>query len=312
MVSLLVQPVVTDLIALTVLGVAAALLTRRPEALDDEGTRWDRTIAAGAPWWLGYAFFVVVVRTLFVIAQHPLGSALDAWLGDVFAYVPAYRNMTQLTRWAPGPWYVALSAVGLSGILVGLWGRHALARLVLMRRMLWGAVLVLMICSAPAAWRAHHSWRPAVSGDNLLGQLRTTPISGGGTWSPEGLRGRITLVEFWTTWCGACKRLLPSLRALAKSQTDPRFELLLVNVEGRGAKSSNLLEKIKSYSHHRAPELTVLVDRGSWAAAVGITVYPTLALIGPSGRLLRLWSGTPQEGALAEAVRSALLDESRL
>jgi thiol-disulfide isomerase/thioredoxin len=145
-----------------------------------------------------------------------------------------------------------------------------------------------------------------------MSQLHATPISGGGSWSPEGLRGRITLVEFWTTWCGACKRLLPSLRALAKSQTDPRFEMLLVNVEGRGGKSRELLAKIMAYNRQRAPELTVLVDRGSWAAAVGITVYPTLALIGPSGRLLRLWSGTPQEGALAEAVRSALLDESRL
>ena len=47
-------------------------------------------------------------------------------------------------------------------------------------------------------------------------------------------KGSITLVEFWTTWCGACKRLLPQLNTLKNTIPSPAFEVLLVNVEGRG------------------------------------------------------------------------------
>ena len=44
----------------------------------------------------------------------------------------------------------------------------------------------------------------------------------------------------------------------------------------------------------------------AWAGAVGITVYPTLALIGHRGAVVRLWSGTPDLQGVERAVRSAL------
>ena len=113
-------------------------------------------------------------------------------------------------------------------------------------------------------------------------------------------------MEFWTTWCGACKRILPDLRALKAKLPDANFELLLVNVEGRGNPSPKLLKKIARYQKERAPELSVLIDRGAWSDAVGITVYPTLALIGPKGRMLRLWSGTPSMDEVERAAVSAL------
>jgi thiol-disulfide isomerase/thioredoxin len=146
----------------------------------------------------------------------------------------------------------------------------------------------------------------------LLDRLAKTPQIGASDWTPAGLRGRITLVEFWTTWCGACKRLLPQLNQLKKTIKDPQFEVLLVNVEGRGQPSPQLLDKVRKYKAERASELKVLVDRGVWSDAVGITVYPTLALIGPDGRLIKLWSGTPNMAAVERLIRSSLESALRL
>ncbi len=174
------------------------------------------------------------------------------------------------------------------------------------------SLIIALLCSAPVAWRAHSSWRPAVAGDLLVDRLVKTPEIDASDWLPKGLRGRTTLVEFWTTWCGACKRLLPQLNQLKESIKDPEFEMLLVNVEGRGQPTPQLLDKVRKYKAERAPKLKVLVDRGAWSDAVGITVYPTLALIGPDGRLIKLWSGTPNMDAVERLIRSSLESALRL
>ena len=152
----------------------------------------------------------------------------------VLGYLPAYRGVTELGRWRPEQWTVAVVFVALSGLLGWLVSRRlggGTRRLLLAVRI---SLAVALIVSGPAAWRAYSSWTPAVAGDQLIDRLVVTPEIGGGDWHPAGLRGRVTLVEFWTTWCGACKRLLPGLSQLKRSVQDPRFELLLVN-GGRSA-----------------------------------------------------------------------------
>ncbi|MEE2835670.1 MAG: TlpA disulfide reductase family protein [Myxococcota bacterium] len=304
MVSRLAYPVVTDWVALLVLGALLQRLTQLNERSD--GTRMDRLAAAGSSVWLGYAFALIWIRIVFVLSHLPSTRSYFDFAEGVLGYLPAYRGVTELGRWRPEQWTVAVAFVVLSGLLGWLVSRRfggGTRRLLLAVRI---SLAIALIVSAPAAWRAYASWTPAVAGDQLIDRLVVTPEIGGGDWHPAGLRGRVTLVEFWTTWCGACKRLLPGLSQLKRSVQDPRFELLLVNVEGRGQPHPELLKNIKKYQSDRAPELRVLVDRGAWADAVGITVYPTLALIGPQGRVVRLWSGTPDLQGVERAVRSAL------
>ena len=302
----LAYPVITDLIVLLVLGRLAMLLTQIPASEDESSTMIDRSIAAGAPWWFGYALGVLILRFIFLLANWPPTRGWFTSIQSIFDYLPAYRGVTQLTRWHQHHWFVALLFVGLCGVLGALWARRRQQPGKALKNVLRLGIIIVLLASLPAAQRAFSSWRPAVAGDQISAKLIATPQIGAKDWRPEGLHGRITLVEFWTTWCGACKRLLPSLRTLKKSLPDARFNLLLVNVEGRGNPSPNLLNKIRKYKAERVPELPVLVDRGAWSDAVGITVYPTLALIGPKGRLLKLWSGTPAISDVDQAVRHAL------
>ena len=309
-VTRLAYPVITDLVVLAVLGLLLSALTRIKS--DSQGTRIDRLLAAGTPIWLGYALGLVWLRIAFVFANLP--STRDAFFLPtwIFDYGPTYRGITEFARWHPQHWTVALGFVAVCGGLGWLYSRSrddGTRRLHLVFRM---SLVVALLTAVPVAWRAHSSWRPAVDGDMLIDRLVKTPQIGASDWLPTGLRGRITLVEFWTTWCGACKRLLPELNQLKKTIKDPEFELLLVNVEGRGQPNPQLLDKIRKYKAQRAPGLKVLIDRGAWSDAVGITVYPTLALIGSDGRVIKLWSGTPNMAAVERLIRSSLESALRL
>jgi thiol-disulfide isomerase/thioredoxin len=306
----LAYPVITDLVALTVLGFFALALTTLKSA--PEGTRLDRAMAAGAPLWLGYALGLVWLRVGFVLANLPPTSEALAPVRWLFDYLPAYRGVTELSRWHPNHWPWALVFVIVCGVLGWLYARRSEESPQRLHRVFRLSLIVAVCVSVPAASRAYSSWRPAVAGDTLAGRLIATPQIGALDWQPEGLRGRITLVEFWTTWCGACKRLLPKLNALKNTIPSPAFEVLLVNVEGRGNPPPELVNKVRKYKAQRAPDLPVLIDRGAWSDAVGITVYPTMALIGGDGRLLNLWSGTPNMSDVEASIRSALEAQSGL
>ena len=52
---------------------------------------------------------------------------------------------------------------------------------------------------------------------------------------PPGLAGRVTLLNFWGTWCPPCRRELPGLaRTAAALRDEPRFQLLAVACSGTG------------------------------------------------------------------------------
>ena len=310
MVTRLAYPVITDLVVLAALGFLLSAVTRVQS--DEKTTRMDRLLAAGAPLWLGYALGLLWLRMAFIFANLPLtrdAFFLPLW---VFDYVPAYRGVTELTRWHPEHWSGALVFVVVCGVSGWLYSRSRDDRTRRLHQAFRVSLILALLSSAPVVWRAHSSWRPAAAGDMLVDRLAKTPQIGASDWTPAGLRGRITLVEFWTTWCGACKRLLPQLNQLKKTIKDPQFEVLLVNVEGRGQPSPQLLDKVRKYKAERAPGLKVLVDRGVWSDAVGITVYPTLALVGPDGRLIKLWSGTPNMSSVERLIRTSLESALRL
>jgi peroxiredoxin len=53
----------------------------------------------------------------------------------------------------------------------------------------------------------------------------------GKRWAPERLRGRVTLVAYWATWCPECWAELPTLRRLRERYTRSDFEIIGVSVD---------------------------------------------------------------------------------
>jgi len=57
--------------------------------------------------------------------------------------------------------------------------------------------------------------------------------SDGSTRSGAGLRGRVVVLDFWATWCPACRREMPEIEKLYRRyESDPRVSIWAVDVLG--------------------------------------------------------------------------------
>lgn len=110
------------------------------------------------------------------------------------------------------------------------------------------------------------------------------------------LRGKTVLLDFWATWCGACRSALPGIELLHRQFKDKGLAVLAISSEEAGTQRG-FLEKNR-YT------LAALHDAGEHVAGrYGVAAYPTTVLIGPTGNIL--WRRVGSEGE--EEIHQQLL-----
>ncbi len=57
--------------------------------------------------------------------------------------------------------------------------------------------------------------------------LWTLPTPDGGTIALEDLRGKVVILDFWATWCGPCREVMPTLQEIHEAHGD---ELVVIGV----------------------------------------------------------------------------------
>lgn len=68
----------------------------------------------------------------------------------------------------------------------------------------------------------------------------------GGTTSLSDLKGKYVYVDIWATWCGPCKREIPSLKEVEKKYHGKNIEFVSISVDnGRGYKAATREESEK-------------------------------------------------------------------
>ena len=95
--------------------------------------------------------------------------------------------------------------------------------------------------------------------------------------SLRGYRGRVTLVNFWATWCPPCVEEIPSLNGLAQRYSDETFAV--VSVDFRESE-----QVISDFARRVAIEFPVLLDRdGRTSLAWKVFSFPSSFLIDRDG-----------------------------
>jgi len=106
-------------------------------------------------------------------------------------------------------------------------------------------------------------------------------------------QGKVVLLDFWTSWCGPCKREFPILEKLRQEFRAKGLVVLGVNV----GESKEIVDK----AHVPFPSLQLDADDEA-LKSLSVNAYPTLILIDRTGKIAFYDVGAKSEAALRAAL----------
>jgi len=112
----------------------------------------------------------------------------------------------------------------------------------------------------------------------------------------------VMVLDFWTTWCGPCRRGLPAVSRVAGEFADRGVVFFAVN-QGEDA------EKVKRFLEENKLQFTVLMDRdGSVGKSYGVRGIPQTVVIGRDGRIsaVHVGFGSGSEKQLRQELEKAV------
>lgn len=101
----------------------------------------------------------------------------------------------------------------------------------------------------------------------------------GESFTREDFTGKVTLVNFWASWCGPCVEEIPALNRLREHMKDRPFELISINYAEKPQQIREFLNMVKV-------DFPVLLDEdGSYSAKWNVLVYPATFVIATDGNI---------------------------
>jgi thiol-disulfide isomerase/thioredoxin len=92
-------------------------------------------------------------------------------------------------------------------------------------------------------------------------------------------KGKVTVVNFWATWCPPCVKEIPSLNRLETKMAGKPFQLVAVNYAESGDEVQKFLKNFDMEFH------TLMDSDGQQAKKWRVAAFPTTFIVGPSGKI---------------------------
>jgi thiol-disulfide isomerase/thioredoxin len=124
----------------------------------------------------------------------------------------------------------------------------------------------------------------------------------GEKFTNDSIKGKVTLLEFWTTWCGYCAEEAAFVDKIGHELADKGLILLAIDV-GESKKT------VKKYleQHPRNCKIVMMEDT-NLAAMYQANVYPIYVVIDREGFIVGTQRGAGGEDALRRLIARAGLD----
>jgi peroxiredoxin len=138
--------------------------------------------------------------------------------------------------------------------------------------------------------------------ESLQGEATFTLTSlDGKTYSRDGLRGRVVLLNFWATWCPPCRREMPDMEKLYRKFESKGLTVLGVSDEKRETVEGFLAKTLYSFP--------ILLDPGREVhTAFGVQGIPKSFLFDREGRLAAIAIDMRTERQFLELLKKAGLE----
>jgi thiol-disulfide isomerase/thioredoxin len=157
---------------------------------------------------------------------------------------------------------------------------------------------------------ALYAWMTRGNASPLMGEpapdLTLTVAAGA---QPDGpskvtlseMHGKVVVLDFWASWCGACRRTTPVLNDLYEEFAERGVAFYAVNVEP--------IDRQRLQAAHAAfgTEFPSLHDRsGTVQRRYAIEMLPTVIVVGQDGLVRWASTGVPSKMRLRGAISEAL------
>ena len=180
-----------------------------------------------------------------------------------------------------------------------------------MRRPLWivarlgtlvvvASLLVLLVVHVATARRGAALAAAVAAGkDPAAPDFDLQRLDGGGKLRLSSLRGRVVVLNFWASWCGACKDEARTIEAGAR-RWQPRGVVFL------GVDSQDFKRDARAFARRYALTYPSVHDGpGSVMTRYGVTGFPETWTVDRSGHLVDHVAGAVDARRLDSAVRRA-------
>jgi thiol-disulfide isomerase/thioredoxin len=121
------------------------------------------------------------------------------------------------------------------------------------------------------------------------------------------LKGKVVLIDCWTSWCGPCKKLVPTLKDLHAKWRDQGVVIIGVNLDEEPEKAET------AHKRDECPWPLVIVPGGEvrqlWTDASRIESVPRLLLIDANGILIKDYDAVPSD--LSTVIADAMKAKTR-
>ena len=109
------------------------------------------------------------------------------------------------------------------------------------------------------------------------------PLLGGGNASIQ--QGKVTLVDFWATWCAPCRASMPRVQKLWTEYKVKGVELYSVDTDDE---SPDREPNVREFLMQHGLTFPVVLDDGTAERAFAISNLPTMLLLDKQGKIV--WS----------------------
>ena len=131
--------------------------------------------------------------------------------------------------------------------------------------------------------------------------LWTLDTPEGGSFSLEELRGQVVIMDFWATWCGPCRQVMPNLQELHETYGE-ELMIIGVNTWEREDPAAFMVENGFTYP--------IVINGDEVASQYFVEGIPTFYVIDRDGTVAfhAVGSDPANEEALAEVLGTLLTD----
>ncbi len=119
----------------------------------------------------------------------------------------------------------------------------------------------------------------------------------------DAFRGKVTVINFWATWCVPCKKELPDLIALSKELGPRDVKVIGISTDRTG----NVQAEVGAFAAERGIPYPILISNDDLEAAFGnIVGIPTTFIVDASGKIVQTFVGGRTKEMFVHAISPLL------